>query len=648
MKKMKLLICLCLGFSIGVFGNSKENKSIIPKGDVFIINGNASGLTKYGDWLYMVMNESTHPLLVYDISNPAKPRLVRYVPTPGWPVRCRIFGDWLWTVHVNGEGFFHLSDPSNPRFSVIVNEGPNFRRLERVWSKDEWKPEFHGQKFLIENLSRTSCATENTLFYKTLDNKTEIYDIHDPKHPKLLTTIEEGTPVNLTGNLLFIAGANSLNVYNVSDPSNPKKIGVIDLTSFQELKENKISVNTSDVAYNEGKLYILISRPLQNFLGLMPAWFPASEDGIAVLDVKDWNKPVLLGWYIVPNIPASFSTLVYHKGHVFVSDVSFGLRVFDVQEPKNIRQVAADRQGGEVSALAVIPKRKLICVGQNIVGGLVFVDVSNPEKPEVLSYLHLAPFRFWGNMVSYKDRYIYALGDFSSPRPGGRALFVIDTEDPRNPKIVNIISGAQAYGGIVVDHYLYTGSQEVYDLSDPINPKKLDIKLPGGGPVVYREPYLFFGGNPVCIVNIKDREKPQLVGQVSIPWEGHRVKTIALVGNHLFLGWARPTGGARPSGTLVAVDISDPTKPRIDGSWDVREDFGFSEFITYTHVWSDEKYLFVGIYHRWIAMFEVNEQPQLSLKLVSKIGGSPTAWIMTGEPGRIYRLCLDRVRILQY
>jgi len=661
MGKLKFLVALGLLSAVALLGRFEGNKSIVPTGEAIILNGNASGLAKYGDWLYMVLNESTHPLLVYDIRDPTKPRLVRYLPAPGWPMRCRVIGDWLWTVHGNGEGFFHLADPSNPRFSLLPTEGPNLRRLERVWSRDEWRPEFRGQKFLVHPcLTYSSCATESILFYGTLENTTEIYDIRQPKHPKFLATIAEGTPANLAGNLLFVASNNRLSVYDVTEPSRPKRLCSIDGASFRELTINEFSLRSSAVTYGDGQLFIVIRRNLRNFLGIAQGPFEGAQCGIAVFDVSDWNKPVLLGWYVLPQVVSDFTTLVYHKGHVFASDAAFGLRVFDVRNPRNIHQVAADRQGGELSAVALFPKRKLLCIGQNITGGLVFVDISNPQHPQILSHIHLAPCRFWGNMAVYKDRYLYAQGDFSRPRPGFSALFAVDAQDPRNPKLVAVIPGVnRAYGMVVVDRYLYTSGGDIFDLSAPEKPRRLDIRLPCSGyQIAYREPYLFianFAGEgegesqqgALYVVDISQRENPKLVGKLLLPL-GHRVITMAFLGKHLFLGWAQRSGGRRPSGLLVAVDISEPTKPRIAKQWDVSKDLGFNEAITYTHVWTDGKFLFLGVYHRWVAMFEVSEHPQLSLKLVSKLGNLPTAWIMTGEPGTIYRICLDRVMVLRY
>ncbi len=635
--------------------------TITPAGELVILNGNASGLAKYNDWLYMVLNESTHPLLVYDIRDPKQPKLVRYLPAPGWPMRCRVIGDWLWTLHGNGEGFFHLTDPSSPRFSVLPTEGPNLRRLERVTTREEWRPEFRGQKFLVHPcFTYTTCATENTLFYGNLDGMTEIYDIRQPKKPKLVATIAEGTPAALDSHLLFIASANQVSVYDVRNPAQPKRLGAITGAQFAELREQGFQLRSSAVAYTDGRLFVGLRRNLRDFLGVAPGPFEGAQSGIAVFDVTQWTAPRLLGWFALPNLVTDFTNLAYHKGHLFVSDTAFGLRVFDVSDPNNIRQVAADRQGGELSAAALLPRQRILCLGQNITGGLVFVDVANPKKPRLLSYLHLAPCRFWGTMATYRERFLYAQGDFSRPRPGFSALFAVDLQDPRNPRLTSIVSGVnRAYGMVVVDRYLYTSGGDIFDLNEPASPRRLSVKLPCSGyQIAHRDPYLFvanFAGEgqgeaqqgALYVVDIRQREAPKLVSKVLLPF-GHRVITMAFVGKWLFLGWAHRAGGRRPSGLLVAVDISDPANPRIAGRWETASDLGFNEAITYTHVWSDGKHLFVGVYHRWVAMMEVNGTVTPSLRLRAKLGNLPSAWLMVGEPGTLYRIGLDRLIVLRY
>ncbi|MCS7254327.1 MAG: hypothetical protein RMK18_06080, partial [Armatimonadota bacterium] len=259
------LFCLALN-SIGV------NQDILKiVGEVTIINGNASGIARYGDHLYMVMNESTRPLLVYDISEPKRPKLLHYLPAPGWPMRCRVIGKWLWTVHGNGEGFFDLTDPANPRFigipDINANEGPNLRRLER------------GKLFIVHpNLTYITCATEDTLFYGYHDRDekgnivrrdVQIYDISDPGKPRLLNSLKDaGEPFQLEGKLLFVA-KDGIKIYDVSQRDNPNLLTHIQPQMFEQLEKEGFGF-ASAAAYDEiGKrIFVAIKRGARNFLGV--------------------------------------------------------------------------------------------------------------------------------------------------------------------------------------------------------------------------------------------------------------------------------------------------------------------------------------------------------------------------------------------
>jgi hypothetical protein len=124
----------------------------------------------------------------------------------------------------------------------------------------------------------------------------------------------------LLGNLLFIASNNRLSVYDVAEPSRPKRLCSIDGASFQELTTNEFSLRSSAVTYGDGRLFVVIRRNLRDFLGIAQGPFEGAQCGVAVFDVSDWNKPTLLGWYALPQFVSDFTTLVYHKGHVFASD----------------------------------------------------------------------------------------------------------------------------------------------------------------------------------------------------------------------------------------------------------------------------------------------------------------------------------------
>jgi len=676
-RRTSLLAAVLAGFVCAHSAAGDGGWKLEAVGQLVTTNGNASGLAISGDYVYMVMNESVTPLLVYDVHEPSAPRLVKRLRAPGWPMRCRVIDGWLWTVHGNGEGFFNIADPANPILSTEPKEGPALRRVSR-------------QTFRTHpNLTYIACANANTLFYgkestaqadrkseREVDTlveqakdalveektdageeenpfaeevesartekkvrpkpagRTEIYDIRNPEQPILLATLDSGTPSAIQGNLLFLSGP-TLQVFDVADPKKPRLLGEV------EQPEGAGFYLRSPVAYGDGRLFVAIGRDFAGFLGCGP--FERAQSGVAVFEARDFSKMSLLGHTFVSGALSDISALVYHKGHVLATDSAFGLRVFDVRDPGNIREVAADRQGGENSAVALLSKRRLLLMGQNLSGGLFVLDISKPEEPKTLGYFHHG-LRVWGTMATYKDRYLYFQADISRPRPGISALYALDVGDPRQPKLASaVVDVARAYGLVTVDSYLYTSGGDIFDLTDPATPKRLSVRLPCSGyQIAHREPYLFVAnpyhgaGGALAVVDITERGRPELINEVELP-QGHRLVTMAFSGDHLFLGW----GWA-----VLVLDLTNPRAPELVTTWHVANTLGLPRH--YCHVWALDNLLFVGSYHSKLSVFDIGPMPIPDQpKCVGTIEGLPTSWLMAGEKGWIYRVCLDRLQTIR-
>ena len=645
-------------------------------------NGNPSGLARYGDYLYLVMNESVTPLLVFDVSEPSKPRLVNRVRAPGWPMRCRVIADkWLWTVHRNGEGFFDLTDPANP---VLVGEPekcPSLRRVSRErfgrrfltyisccyndilyygWhgevdatavrppekadvagddeDTEEESPDAAFEKALTGADRKPADAPKDAEAAETIHRRVEIHDIRNSDEPKLITTIEGVIPRVLQGNVLFTTG-DGIKIYDVARPREPKLLCRLD--NRPEWQDFRLR-GSACYAYAEGRLYLGIVRDCPDFFE--HGAIARAQAGVAVFDARDWNDVRLLGYGFSADMIAGIGCLVYHRGFVFSNDSGFGLRVFDVRDPKNVHEVPGHREGGELSAALLIPKRRLLALGQNINGNVFLVDVKEPEHPRTLGYFHHR-LRVWGRMAIYEDRYLYFQADKSRPW-GASVFYTLDIRDPERPKMTHAIPKVgRIYNMLVIDRHLYAGSGRIFDLSDPARPKPLPARLPGGGKygdVLYQEPYLFVV-NPyvekhgtLTVVDIREREKPKVIGMVDLPGNGHRVTTTALMGKYLFIGWGW---------VAYAVDVSNPRRPEIARKWHVATHLGLPRH--YCHVWTDGDALFVGSYRRRIGAYDVTAMPEQPRRL-GMLGWAPSAWLMTGEKGLIYRVCLNRLQVVRY
>jgi len=630
---------------------------------LWINNGNLSGIDICGDYLYAAMNESWSPIVVYNISDPKNPYVVKYAGGNGWPVRCRVIDNkWLWSYFGNGESIFDISNPADPKLLDPKKDPvPNIMLVERV---GEWKPEYLGKKFIGHPwFSYCTFVHKNIMYYGTREDPsrkdpvkgehqiTLICDISNPKDPNLLSTVEgECFSLDKINNLLFTGGPGVTYIYDISNPSSPKKLREFKSEDILKDVPELASLGVTGVGpgvYRDGILYCGISRPMKAMWGKVPINNPnVTENGIAALEMKDWNsKPKFLGHYIIEGEFTSLGSWIYHKGHIFSRDVSYGLRVFDVRDPKNIKLAASPRQGGEPSAVAYIPSKKLLCIGQNITGGFVFVDVSDPKNPKIVSELSVAPSRIWGYMAVYKDRYLYAQGDFRIGRVFAAShLFGIDLQDPKNPKLVCAVGAGRSYGAVCVDNYLYLCSGEIFDISDPENPKRLNVSLPVGGgtsQILARKPYLYIAvhNTGFYIVDITEKENPKLVGKIEPLPGSHRLISMTFWGKYVFLGWGW---------NIVAIDVSDPKNPVVANNWGrAHPDVGFGDN---KQVWSDGKYLFVGAYHTNLWQYEVKEvdgKPEIK-KL--KWAWVPAGWQIYGDAERklIFRIGLGGLRIFRY
>lgn len=656
-------------------------------GRLVLPNGNASAIEKYGNYVYMVLNETSKSPLVYDVSDPEKPKLVNALPAQGWPTRLRMVEGtkWLWAVHGNTWAFYDLTDPANPRLAGS-NEGPNVKFITLGNDNPPYSFKQH------PNLTYMAVANENVLFYGREDKEkkflwTEIYDITNPKSPKLLSRIDNASPRVLRGNILLTATYPSQNqagtevrVYDVSDPSNPKLLTIINTP--RSLIYNLFTFNDAfdyDPATN--RLYIATGRVKIKIYGIetFDPRLGRTSSGIAVYDVSDWSNPKLLGHSYFPDYKnatyiSNVDWIVYNNGFIYGSDVYYGLKVYDVRDPQNIKYVHGHKAGGEVSGIAIVPERNLVLLNQNLQGGLIFVDVSDLNNPiEINNIPH--GFANWGGNQVFKNNYLIF--------PGGRryiasGLFIVDFADLFNPKInfnPNIISCF-----LLEDGYCYgawhIGYSDIYKFSltnmfEPQVVKERWIKelLPETSAhnkylrvntdlsiIAYKEPFLFLLntkdgagirdindndkrlGATLYIVDISERTNPRLLGQLDIlNGPVHRVVTSAIIENKLFISWW---------GSIVAVDFSDIMRPKLLGIWSPSA-LGLPSH--YTHVWTDGELLFVGSYRNALAVYDVSDLSK-GPKLIGKIDNLCTSWIMTGDASKnlIYRTCLDGLQIISY
>lgn len=291
-----------------------------------------------------------------------------------------------------------------------------------------------------------------------------------------------------------------------------------------------------------------------------PSGARKAERFLAAIDVSDVGRPKLLSKLPLPGFPQD---LAVAGSHAYVVN-GRALLVIDVSNPASMKLAGrlavsedpmAGPQGIDVSgAVAYLACRR---------GGVRAVDISKPDKPEVVSACKTAGFA--GDVT--------ASGDMLYVACGAKGLQVVDIADPHNLRTGRRM---EAPSGVV-------GGIAIAD----------DVGILAGGDTLVACVAKENGQRPTWLGSTDDRH-------VLSPFYGSYAFDVAILetgsaGNEAQPGAGRPrpvrNGGGPPSpfeggpqsgvvyacvadgeGGLIVADVSDPTAPRFAGA--LIEDLG--------------------------------------------------------------------------
>jgi hypothetical protein len=216
-----------------------------------------NGTAVKGNFLYVANWSPGEGLLVFDISNPAKPRRVRTLPTKAHTWTADIFGDLLYVAiddgTITGINTYDISDPANPKLLHFLDVGDR----------------------LVGNVAR-----HGKHIYFTHQKWLYVYDAADSAAPKRVREIAFhglAGKVLVRGDYLFMllrklseTEEGGLRVFSLADPAEPKLVA-----SWQQEEPRDLC-----------------------FVGER-AVVPCSGSGIYLLDVRDPRRiEQLAHWYV--------------------------------------------------------------------------------------------------------------------------------------------------------------------------------------------------------------------------------------------------------------------------------------------------------------------------------------------------------------
>jgi hypothetical protein len=485
-------------------------------------------------------------LAVVDVTDPARPSILAQVPTAAPAVGVAISGSFAYvTEDLIVYGCLELMDIADPQNAQVVGMA------------------------VMPGPARGVAVSGRYAYVACESAGVQVVDVSNPRTPRIIS--ETATPgyakdVALMETHAYVAGDwAGLQVLDLVDPAAPVVCGGVDTPG--QARKVAVSGTHAYVADGDGGLQVIdISVPqaprivgqtaTEQAAGVTIAGtlaFVADQNtGLEAINVTVPEQPELLGRI---STPGGAVGVVVADERAYVAGPSCGLEVIDVANP-TCAPVSGLLPGSDMISTAVTGD--LLYLTQ--FGSLEIVDITNPERPALLSSLFLAA--GWATAVTVQGGYAYVLWQLSSTPPQPAAFGVVDVSDPSNPSLLSqvwifgtpagvAVSGPYAY---VTESNGERGSLHVIDIADPRNPRALSsVSLPWGPfgvTVAGRHAYVADDWRGLQVVDIADPEHPVVVGAADTPGYAYGVAisaTYALV--------------ADSGPGLRVFDISDPSHP---------------------------------------------------------------------------------------
>ncbi len=234
---------------------------------------------------------------------------------------------------------------------------------------------------------------------------------------------------------------------DVSDPTNPQKLG-----SYYDVGLPWAVDVDKDIAY------------IANF-----------DRGLEIVNVSDPSTPIRL-YHYESNLPFSDVQLV--GDILYLADWYNGMRILNVSNPLNPTLLSLFTLSGVCVFAEIVGTRAYLMDHYNDYTGLVVVDISDPFHPLYLGEYAPSGVDFWDPIV--KDDIMY-VGDHSG---GTKCFHILDVSNPSQIQELGLYTKGSMTSFAIEESILFSANYEqgleIYDISDPINPKKVGRFDDGG------------------------------------------------------------------------------------------------------------------------------------------------------------------------
>jgi hypothetical protein len=570
------------------------------------LGGQMTRMAVQGSLAYVVVGPR---LQVLDVSVPTAPRLLGQTPPLTYEIRAlAVQGRYVYAA-AGGLHVFDVGDPSRPTEvgTLAIPGQPQAIAVdgERVY------------------LSGAGVG----LF---------ILSVADPAHPRQLGADLQagGNAIAVAGNYLYSApgsdlSGNTLHVWYVAYPSDIARAGAYQPAPSTSGTFAALALGNGRLYAAEQPYFTVNGGPIGGGLRVFDLSDATRPRAGALLDTPGWPNDLAIGGgraylaesaYGYPQDPAAlvgglrvadlsepadprdlgttlggdYARLALVGTTVLLLDQGRGLQIVDAADPGRATRVGAYEPPGPSLAVATTGGRVYQTEGAYGTNSLTnprlrVVDTSDPARLRTVGVVELSRIP---NAIAAAGNYAYAA--VSPLRQNGQlasaaGVQVIDASDPTRPiegaflptdgtyqTVRNPIKVAVADGRLYVlegDAIERPGGLRIYELTDPALPQALGfVEIRGATDVAV------LGGRAYTIdfraaqaIDVSDPTRPRVVGSFPAPsanGSGDGYRGVAAVGQYVYLGvWQQILHGGAPVRSIAVFDVIDPTLPRQVGSF---------------------------------------------------------------------------------
>jgi hypothetical protein len=555
------------------------------------IGGPATAVSVKGAYAFVAIGANVQ---VLDVSDRQQPRKVANSGLFPPPVRdLEVLDNFLYIAHNQGLQVIDVTDPAAPRRAGSLDtaegslgEGITSIALDRHLAIALVGTQYYYTTWVIDTsqpadprlIARapfgcSDVAVSDDFAYLACGERLLVLDLARPTSPHEIGHLDMGgrtTSVAVVGSYVYIAGEAGLGIVDVLDPSFPRRAGHIDTPGSAESL-----VVVSGYAYMAdglaGMRVIDVSDPKRPdevasivadgaVVGVAIeddyAYLAAGPAGLSIIDIADPRMPQHVGRL------ASWGAAqdVHLAGNVaFVAAGATGVAAIDVTHPKEPRTLAVTTVHGVATRIAIGDDLAFVATND---GRIATIDITRPAS------LHMAGSVLLKGVSAGGIHDVVSVGNRIAYIAAGRAGF-------------RILAAQEA------DRPLETGALRAEDWSA--------VSLAVDGDYAYVSDESLRSDFGLRIISVADPNSPRLVGTAHYPSPEVLYRGLALANGRVYTAagpsYPLPTTKYRridsaphpandstavvvgqPDGPpppqsyqrLVAIDVADPRRPRVD------------------------------------------------------------------------------------